>query len=528
MADPEIAIALEAPPTAQEVTALGAQEQAARATETDILQGPIEEGQTDTRFKLGDAVPNPIDATVFNARVNDQRQKLRGERINLRTFDTFDQYLADLATQYDETTNEDAVRRYIAAVPRFAGQFTQKANGAEVTLIREAIADEAALERVLSHEIVGHYRMADLLGPAVYSRARTMIQTATKRSDPELYAMRRKVEREMVKAWKTGNGFSEAEAQRLLKTEVYVEAVADEVVGELAEKLVSGAKLGRSEERWVSVVQDGLDAAGLPTRNAGTRWVGKMLQTSRDTTTGDQNRGVVDMRNARARATIEQRDAKKNSPVLDETRMQALYRLNYRDYLGPNNDGVGGRVHALILNQMESENPAYNNYRTQLREAIIAGGDGASYTSDLRQFAEANDVRDVMEALDPGSPAWKNKTGYTFAEMKRFMDDKTGAMFDKMAADTEVGGQRLDDSLDNPPPGPATTSSAPLKDPPRRPRCTRLCCCTPRSSTWRTAWRPSGFTAPCVTRCWKPRPLRRTAMARRTSGGSARSSTTWT
>ena len=521
--DSEVAIALEAPPTAQEIEAVAAQEQAARAVENDVL-GPVVEGEQGTRFKYGDAVPNPIDDATFQARVQQSRDALRGQRINLKTYDTFDQYLSDLATTFAGANTEEAVRKYIASVPRFAGQFTQKSNGAEVVLIREAIGSEAALERVLSHEITGHYRLADIVGPAEYSRIRRTIQAATPKINGELYAMRKQVEKELRASMKRDPRYDEKEATRLMKTSSFAEQIADEVLGTLAERLVAEEKITKETGVFVGRMQEAFDAAGLPTRSAGTRWVGRMLQLSQDTSfSGGKPRMMADAAIARAGNGFQRLKDKREFTVLDESWAQRIYRrgLNSVAYLKRlenatrsllpevsrswrevwlaedranrvakaeedrilphvqrvtdvaqqifDDSGMGraefddvfmgwmnardyiDRVPNLVLSQMVSENAAFNEGRTALKERIIEEGEQSSgvatYIADLRRLVEDTDARDVREALDSGSAAWLNLTGYTNREIREMLDGPEGQRMAQLAAKTRVGGQTLDEAL---------------------------------------------------------------------------------
>lgn len=557
LSNADIVIALQAPVTAEQVASVAASEQVARETVEQILSGVATDTTTDTttdattqaaaesgdvvvdpataptdntRFSLGAAVANPIAEAPFNQRIQEVRDRLRGQRISVRSFATFDAYLQDLARTYEGTNSADAVRRYVAQTPPFAGQFTQREQGGDLVLIREAIQDEAALERVLSHEIVGHYRMADLLTASTYRDVRAAIQGATARIDPELHRMRQRVERQILTSLRRDNNFDDAEARRILQTPSMVERVADEVLGSLAERLVTGDAIAPEVNRVVDLIQRGLDATGIPTRNTGTRWIGTLLQISRDTTLGELNPMQFEAQNAQARTVLRNREGRETFSVVDETWLQERYRRNLNSvaYLGRleratrlvNDDvsrawrdvrlaedranrtaaavadamhpalkrvtditqqifddsGMGraefdrdygawlnardylDRVPAIVLNQTQSSSAGYNQRRTELRERIIEEAanapDGvspseATYIADLRQAAIDNNAQDVLQALEPGAQSWRNITGFTFQAINEIVTGPVGRRFDALARDTDVGGQRLDDALDD-------------------------------------------------------------------------------
>ena len=241
-------------------------------------------GGGDGQFKLGARVENPMDRSELDGLVQEKRDAFKALGVKFVVFDSMERYreIATLERVQPGMAPEvqDAIRSAIKNTPDFSARWQPPRDGGRggvVQVVADTFADAGALDRAMSHELVAHYRLVDLIGPNAYERLRSLVLTATQRRDPEVYKARERVLNTLTDAVMAAGDMqiSRARARQRLR-DYHPDLIANEVLADMAER--GEAKRGGmlDEVRKVFVKY------GLSRKGQATDWIRTLLRISRD------------------------------------------------------------------------------------------------------------------------------------------------------------------------------------------------------------------------------------------------------
>ena len=346
-------------------------------------------------FKLGERVDNPMDRGQMESVVQERRDAYEALGIKFVTFDSLEHYqrvaLEDARQPGLSPEAQDAIEKEVLRTPSFSARWQQARHGDRggvVQLVANTFENAEQLDRAMMHELVAHYRLADLLGANGYERMRSMVLGARKRTDPALYAARERVVDTLTDGVMDGYNGDRTRAQvraRLISTEP--DLIANETLADLAEgnpSVRSDTVFGR--------IGDMMGAAGLGRRGVSTAWVRKMLEVSRDSLDVTASGRIrANTRINRLRAGLEATDFEGDAPSTDAVKERGL--------LGAYRTVVNSEVHFQTIEQVArsayTDSPQAGAAWRDLRIA----NETANSKSNARHRVNLKNYKDVLRAV---------------------------------------------------------------------------------------------------------------------------------